>query len=329
MHIFVTGGTGFFGKALLRHWASGYKSEFANAKFTLLSREPNQFIKQNSELLLELNVRLVQGDVQKPETLPEDDYTHVIHAATDSTRGLDLTPLKRFYQIVDGTRNVLDLAVRCKKPKLLMISSGGVYGRIDQFSSGVPESFNGMPDPSNPHNAYSIAKRQAEHLCTLYQDTHGLEYVIARCFSFIGEDLPINAHFAIGNFIRDAISGKDIVIKGDGLPIRSYMDQRDLAQWLSTLLVKGKTGKAYNVGSGEAISIAMLADRIASSITSHRPRVRILKQVTNGQSASRDFYLPDVRRARDEMGLRCEIGLDESVCNVVSHYQKNKILIKS
>jgi dTDP-glucose 4,6-dehydratase len=313
MHVFVTGGTGFFGKALLRYWSAGNNGPFANARFTFLSRDPARFNSAHGELLGKLNVRLVQGDIQVAHTLPEDEYTHILHAATDSTTGPSLTPLQRFEQIAEGTRNVLNLALRCGKPRLLLTSSGGVYGGISHFKNGVPEDFTGIPDPLSAENAYSIAKRQAEHLCALYENSYGLEFVIARCFTFFGEDLPLDAHFAIGNFVRNALAGEDIVILGDGAPVRSYMDQRDLAHWLSTLLFRAQVGRAYNVGSGEAVSIADLAQRIAHIAPGRRPNIRILKRTIEGQSAHRNFYLPDISRAREELGLRPEFHLDEMI----------------
>lgn len=318
MHLFVTGGTGFFGKALLRHWAESSTPQLTRARITLLSRDPASFQATHGALLARLNVQLIAGDIQQPNTLPDGDYTHVLHAATDSTTGLLLTPLQRFEQIVDGTRHVLDLAVRCGTPRVLLTSSGGVYGDIAQFPGGVPESYNGMPDPLEPRHAYSVAKRQAEHLCALYQDAHGLPTVIARCFAFVGEDLPLDAHFAAGNFLRDALAGQDIVIQGDGTPIRSYMDQRDLARWLTTLLLRGESGRAYNVGSGEAVSMAHLAERIAALTPGRRLNVQVMNRVTSGQAAHRDFYLPDISRARNELGLQAEIGLDESIRHVLS-----------
>ena len=76
-----------------------------------------------------------------------------------------------------------------------------------------------------------MAKRASEHLCCLYNDRFGVESVVARCFSFVGQDLPLNAHFAIGNFIHDALHSTDeITVAGDGAPVRSYMNQADLAQ---------------------------------------------------------------------------------------------------
>jgi dTDP-glucose 4,6-dehydratase len=323
MHLFVTGGTGFFGKALLRHWSSDGAQEFGNARFTLLSRDPVRFRAAYGGLLKKLDAHLVAGDIQRPETLPEGEYTHVLHAATDSTMGLLLTPLQRFNQIVDGTRNVLDLAVRSGHPRVLLTSSGGVYGGFAELTEGVPEDHHTMPNPLVPQNAYSIAKRQAEHMCALYHDEYGLDTVIARCFAFVGEDLPLNAHFAIGNFIRDALAGRPIVIQGDGTPVRSYLDQRDLARWLMTLLGKGKALRAYNVGSTEAITISALAQKVAALTPGNKPKIQWLNQATEEKQTTRNFYLPNIERARTELGLRVEIDLDTALRDMIRAKSKH------
>lgn len=312
MHVLVTGGTGFFGKALLRYWSAGGAPELAGARFTLISRDPARFLAAHGELLTGLDVRLVAGDIQEPSTLPEGDYTHVLHAATDSTSGPSLKPLQRFDQIVDGTRHVLDLAVRCGKPRVLLTSSGGVYGPQPATLAAIPECYAGMPDPLNPHNAYSVGKRMAEHLAALYQDAHGLDIVVARCFAFVGEDLPLDAHFAVGNFMRDVLSGRDIIVHGDGTPLRSYLDQRDLAHWLTSLLLLGTSQRAYNVGSDEVISIADLAALVAR-LAGGRSNVRVLAQPNVGQSAQRNRYVPDVTRVREELGLTARHDLASAI----------------
>jgi dTDP-glucose 4,6-dehydratase len=69
----------------------------------------------------------------------------------------------------------------------------------------------------------------------------------------VSEDLPTIAHFAIGNCIRDAFEKPEIIVKGNGSPIWSYMYQSDLAHWLLILLQHGTAGDAYNVGSDEAL----------------------------------------------------------------------------
>jgi UDP-glucuronate decarboxylase len=321
MHIFVTGGTGFFGKALLRYWAGGTEPLLAGASFTLLSRDPDRFAKQHAALLDGLDVSLHRGDILHPETLPKrGPFTHVLHAAADSTSGPGLRPIERFDQIVNGTRNVLDMARDIGVERLLLTSSGGVYGSPPPHLSGIPEDWHGMPDPTEPQNAYSVAKRMAEHLCALYHDAYGLQTVIARCFAFVGEDLPLDAHFAIGNFIRDALQGKEIVVQGDGSPIRSYLDQRDLAQWLTTMLLRGEPQRAYNVGSDTPISIADLANTVAR-LASPECRVRILGQTIAGASAKRNYYVPDIFRARTELGLDITISLESAIKHTLKHYR--------
>jgi len=313
MKLFVTGGTGFFGKALLRRWAGSTDGELRHARITLLSRDPERFKAQHGALLDGLDVTLHRGDILHPASLPTaDDFTHILHAATDSTTGPQHTPLQRFEQIAAGTRNVLEWARGRGVRRVLLTSSGGVYGPQPADCERIPEQWLGMADPLEPQNAYSVAKRMAEHLCALYQQAYGIECVIARCFAFVGEDLPLDVHFAVGNFMRDVLAGGEIVIQGDGTPLRSYMDQRDLADWLGTLLLRGVAGRAYNVGSDEALSIAELA-ALVSRVGGKDTAVRVMRQAPSGSSAQRNRYVPDISRARAELGLDITVPLEDAV----------------
>lgn len=306
--LFVTGGTGFFGRALLRYWSA---QSLSRPQVTVLARNPSGFLQSYPEFRELSWLHFHAGDILDPASFPRtEQYRYVLHAAADSTRGPDLRPLERYEQIVTGTRNILEFARHNGAKRLLLASSGGVYGPQPPEMERISEGYCGMPDPLVPGNAYSVAKRAAEHLCILYQDGFGLEVIVARCFAFVGEDLPLNAHFAIGNFIRDAMRGRDIVIAGDGSPVRSYLDQRDLAVWLLTLLEKGQPGAAYNVGSDMPITIASLAELVRDVIA---PSVNV--QVLGKQLPHnfRNRYVPDVTRARSQLGLAVSVPLVEAI----------------
>ena len=242
-------------------------------------------------------------------------FTHVLHAATDSTFGPSLIPLQRFNQIVDGTRNILDLAVFTGATRLLLTSSGGIYGPQPTDLEAIPEDWSGSPGLDVPATAYSQAKRAAEHLCALYRDAHGLQSVIARCFAFVGPDLPRDAHYAVGNFIHDALHEDAITIAGDGTPLRTYLDQRDLARWLWVLLLSSIDGGTFNVGSDRVISILELAYLVRDLLAPGK-RVSILGQ--SSQASGRDRYVPSIRRIYKIHGIEPEFSLEDSILSSVS-----------
>jgi UDP-glucuronate decarboxylase len=309
-HVLLTGGTGFFGRALLRHWQSLEQNGEKIAQVCVLSRNPDSFLKQYPEFSGHSWLHFHQGDILSTSSLPRDEFTHLLHAATDSTLGPKLTPLDRYIQIVDGTRNMLEYAVANQIPKFLLTSSGGVYGQQPQEFISIPEEYNGMPDPLRSENAYSVSKRTAEHLCTLYRDRYGLNIIIARCFTFVGRDLPLNAHFAIGNFIKDAVCGREIIIKGDGSPVRTYMDQRDLAHWLTTLMYEGLNGEAYNIGSDVQVTIQELAELVRDTIAPQL-LVRITNQYNKKNLINR--YIPNISKAQQQLKLELKYSLQQAV----------------
>ncbi|KGK26801.1 MULTISPECIES: NAD-dependent epimerase/dehydratase family protein [Pseudomonas putida group] len=321
MNLLLTGGTGFFGRALLRHWLAAAQAGAQVPTVTVLSRSAQTFCAQYSEFAGQRWLRLHQGDILEPASLPEGgDFTHVLHAAADSTDGPRLSPLQRYVQIVDGTRHLLDYAVAHRIPRFLLTSSGGVYGPQPSQMETIDEYYTGMPDPLNAAHAYSVAKRCAEHLCVLYRQQFGVEVVIARCFAFVGRDLPLDVHFAIGNFIRDALEAPVITVSGDGTPVRSYMDQRDLAHWLEVLLHQGQAGQAYNVGSDVAITIGELAYLVRDTLAPHKS-VSISAKAA-GDASFRNRYVPSIDKARIELGLELQYPLMEAIEYAAQHARR-------
>jgi dTDP-glucose 4,6-dehydratase len=141
--------------------------------------------------------------------------------------------------------------------------------------------------------------------------------VTARAFAFVGPYLPLDAHFAVGNFMRDALAGDTIRVGGDGTPYRSYLHAADLAVWLWTMLARGRGGRAYNVGSDEAMSIRELADAVsrAARTIGRNPIVSIARPADPSAPPAR--YVPSTRRASEELGLRVRISLDDALARTL------------
>jgi nucleoside-diphosphate-sugar epimerase len=307
--LFITGGPGFFGHWLLESFAHANEALGLRARAVVLTRDPAAFARKAPYLAARPGLEFVQGDV-RDFAFPPGRFPLVIHAATAASAKLnDEAPLEMFDTIVAGTRRVVDFAAQGGVEKLLLTSSGAVYGRQPSDMTHVPEDHMGAPDPLLPASAYGEGKRAAEHLCAVHALRHGYEAKIARGFAFVGPHLPLDAHFAIGNFIRDALAGGPIRIAGDGSPFRSYLYASDLAVWLWTILLRGAAGRAYNVGSAHDIPIAQVAAQVSAACGG--PEVRVGRAGVPGQAPSR--YVPDVGRAERELGLRESVPLAEAV----------------
>lgn len=314
MKLFLTGGTGFFGKSILRRLIK-YAQISPDAKppeVSILSRRPEFFLSKHPEFKGISWIKFYSGNVNDFDTLPTlNGVTHVIHAAGDSTDVEGMTDLDKFDQIITGTRNILELSKRSHVQKFLFISSGAAYGSQPSNILAMPENYFGMPNPLASGSVYGVAKRGAENLCSIYGKLYNMHITIARCFAFVGGDLPLNAHFAIGNFIRDALGeGNLIRVSGNGYPMRSYLYQDDLADWLIKILNEGESGEAYNVGSDFSISIKELAELVCATLS---PSKKLIISNTAPQNQGLNCYIPDITKAKNELGLKVTTSLVESI----------------
>jgi len=312
--LFLTGGTGFFGHWLLETFAHANTTLGLGAEAVVLTRDPAAFLRRAPHLADRADLAFVAGDV-RDFAFPPGRFSHVIHAATPASAQLNAdNPAEMLAIIVDGTRRVLAFAEQAGVESLLLTSSGAIYGPQPPELTHIPEDYAGAPDPLLPGSAYGEGKRLAEHLCAVHATRHGYAFKTARCFAFVGPHLPLEAHFAIGNFLRDALAGRPIRVGGDGTPYRSYLYAADLAVWLWTILFAAPTHRAYNVGSDEAVSIADLAQMIAASRTPSLP-VEIARPAPPGAPPAR--YVPAVERARRELALSVRIPLAESLARTL------------
>jgi nucleoside-diphosphate-sugar epimerase len=315
--IFITGGTGFFGKWILETLAKANSDLKLNLEVVILTRDINAF-RHNFKYLLDNKIFIfIEGDINNFK-FPEDKFDIIIHAATDSNSELyKANPLLMFDTIVNGTRNILDFAARSDVKNFLYISSGAVYGKQPVELSLISEDYSGAPELNDINSAYSEGKRAAEMLCALYSSRYGFLVKIARCFAFVGPYLPLSKHFAIGNFMNDYLHDRTVEIKGDGTTIRSYLYSTDLVIWLLTILLKGKNCRPYNVGSENGISIRELAETI-STFSGKSLDLRVMTELNDQRNADR--YVPCTGRAQNELGLRQTIDINDSIGRTLSFY---------
>ncbi len=309
--IFITGGTGFVGKWLLATLLDADKKFDLGCHITVLSRDSGSFIRQWQNI--SKRVEWVNGDV-RDFPIGNERYDVIIHAAADVIK--QASPLDVFSTCLDGTRRVLELAKVSGARRFLLVSSGAVYGPLPAGMTHVPETYLGGPDPLLPGSAYGEGKRVSEWLVT-QAATDVLSVSIARLFAVVGPHLPLDKQFAVGNFLRAAMNREELVVTGDGTPHRSYIYAADMSAWLWKILLRGRSGYAYNVGAESSVSVLELAHRVLDALNVN---VNVHVTQTPSESNPATYYVPSTRRAQIDLDLGNPLRLDEALRRTARWY---------
>ena len=312
--LLITGGTGFVGTWLLETLLWARRRLGVRAEAFVVCRHPERFAARAPRIAEDPAVSLVRGDVCVLSP-PPGAFDCVIHAAAEaSTQQAVDRPEELADTIVAGTARVLEIAAAASVSRFLYLSSGAVYGHTAPGQDAMTEEQYAQATAGGEHMTYMRAKRAAETQCAAASGA-GMEVVVARGFSFVGPCLPLDAHFAIGNFIRDGLQGGPIVVRGDGRAVRSYLYAADMAAWLWALLARGRGGRAYNVGSERGVSVAVLAATTAACFAGGR------QVVIEGRTSAPTHYVPSTRRAREELGLEETVTLEDAIGRTIAWHQ--------
>ena len=208
-------------------------------------------------------VNAIAADVSEATALPECDY--IIHAASNAhPKAFSVDPVGTMLANILGVRNLLEHLRAQGHGRLLFVSTGEIYGDNPAIRDGFAETDFGKIDSMNPRACYPESKRAAETLCASYLSQYRVDSVVARLCYVYGPTITNENSRADAQFLRNALSKTDIIMKSAGAQVRSYCYVADAARALITILSGGESGSAYNVANRAAVrSIREYAEALA------------------------------------------------------------------
>lgn len=307
--LLIIGGSGFFGKSILKYLL---KNNFLKInKIFVLSRGKLQLVPYNKKLRKKFKIIKINSNILTIKNLPKADY--VIYAAI----------LKNYKNDHKAAKNYIKLASKYHlNSKLLYISSGAIYGKQLKTTKGFKENYfqfnNKISFKKGYKKEYSKIKLKNEKLFQKFGKIGG-KVSIARCFTFVGEFLPRNCQYVVGDFIKSILNNQNLNIKTEHEVIRSYMHEEDLVRWLLKILDHSKKDcPIYNVGSDDFISVHKLAFLLAQkynlSTNFHNPKI---------SKKSIDKYNPTINKAKKELNLKNNYTTLEAIIKTINLLKKN------
>ncbi|MBQ6959102.1 MAG: NAD-dependent epimerase/dehydratase family protein [Bacteroidales bacterium] len=266
--LFISGATGMIGSCLIDTIMHMNQENGLNCKIFALSRGQRKARSRFAEWSDSALLHIVEGDVNEAIPFPEDEKCDfVLHLASNTHPVAYATdPIGTITANIIGTKNMLDLAIRCHARRFLFASSNEIYGENRGDQEFFDESYLGYLDCNTLRAGYPESKRCGEALCQAYRKQESLDVVIARLTRSFGPTLQPSDTKAMSQFLRNGLNGENIVLKSTGNQYYSYTYTADAVSGLLTVLLKGEDGLAYNVADSSCdIRLKDLAALIASA----------------------------------------------------------------
>ena len=334
--LLITGGAGFLGyymvKAVIR-WNE--RNPRARIRLTVLDNFFRGVPAWLTALSQTPDLALLRHSIVDP--LPPDLPAHdsIVHAAgIASPIYYRKYPIETMDANVEGLRLLLDRSVARKQAgqgvrHFLFFSSSEIYGDPTPENIPTPEDYRGNVSCTGPRACYDESKRYGETLCVSFAQVHGLQISMARPFNNYGPGLKITDGRVIPDFARDILAGRDIVMKSDGSPMRTFCYVADAVIGYYKVLVRGHAGEPYNIGvESPEISMRELADRLVEIA---RRRFGYGGRVVSHASAHSDYLrdnpnrrCPRIDKARAHLGYEPRVGIDEGLERSLLWYAGNR-----
>lgn len=264
--VMVTGCAGLICSAVvdvLIHWNETHADKI---KILAAGRSENKVAERFAPYVAKDWFVFVPYDASAVDNHFTERCNYIIHGASNAAPGKIMKePVETMLDNVLGVKCLLDYAKESKAKRVLFVSSSEVYGKKEGTAPYRLGDY-GYIDLLNSRNSYSIGKRAAETLCVSYADEYGVESVIVRPGHIYGPTATRNDNRVSSAWAYDVAEGKDIVMKSDGVQVRSYCYCLDCASAILKVLLRGENCHAYNISNPDSvINIRQMAELLAKS----------------------------------------------------------------
>jgi len=302
----VTGGAGFLGSHLCEYLLN--KGHEVICMDNLITGS-----KQNISDIKSDDFHFVNHNVSKFIKL-DGDLDYILHFASPASPidYLEL-PIQTLKVGALGTHNALGLA-KAKKAVLLLASTSEVYG--DPLVHPQPEEYWGNVNPIGPRGVYDEAKRFAEAITMAYHRTHGVDTKIVRIFNTYGPRMRIKDGRAIPNFLKQALTGEDLTVYGNGTQTRSFCFVSDLIEGIYRLLISDKH-EPVNIGNPNEMTIQQMANKILQATQSKSK----IKQVPLPEDDPKTRQ-PNITLAKQILDWEPKVSLDEGLGSTIKYFKE-------
>jgi nucleoside-diphosphate-sugar epimerase len=293
----LIGGSGFIGKSIIDYVD---KNKGTNLKIKkIYSYQQKKF----SHITKNVQLEFINKDFLNVRKLPDLDY--IIFLIKSDT-------LKKSKLICNHfEKKLLQLT---KKPKILYLSSGVVYGASSKnikIQESKPINTAIINNFKNYKKNYAKEKIFFEKkLLTLRKKKFKVS--IVRGFTYVGKHIPQNSIYLIGNFIKSIINKKKLILRTNIKVVRSYMHEEDLARCILKIIYLKKTdGKIYNVGSDDVIDARYLANKL-----SKKYNLKLIQKKIDEKKI--DYYVPDIKKIKKELNFKLKSLSYKSIIKTIN-----------
>lgn len=295
-----------------------------NIKVLGLVRDIKKAKKRFSHYKNNKNLILISQDIcDKIKINERVDY--IIHAASQATPRVFLSdPVGTITPNVIGTNNLLNLAVEKKVKGFLFFSTTGVYGFMDEKNyPAKEENCLGYLNPIDIASCYIESKRMGENMCIAWMCQYGVPVKIVRPGITYGPGVRLDDGRSFADFISNIINYQDIEIFSDGKALRSFCYLADATLGFFTVMLKGKTGEAYNIAADEEISIIGLAELLVKKAFPERQLKVVMKKDASKNYLRMNFARTamDITKAK-ELGWKINFPLEEGFKRTVKSFEE-------
>jgi len=323
-NILITGANGFLPAYMIETILFLNDHRFKNkSKIFALARDKERVMARFSGYGRRKDITFIIQDVCSPLKISKR-MNFIIHAASQATpKFYGVDPVGTILANTVGTANLLTLAVKHKSEGFMFFSSGEVYGEVGSDQVPIKEDAYGLVDPMLIRSCYAEGKRAGENMCVSWSHQYGVPVKIIRPFHTYGPGMRLDDGRVFADFVSDVVNGRDIIMKSDGSAVRAFCYLADAVVGFFTVLLKGTSVQAYNVGNDEGkISIAELAKILVDILPDkHLKIIRKENEYAPGYIKSKiSVNVPDTSKIR-QLGWRPFYSIKEGFSRTVRSFK--------